>query len=227
MENIADILQGVSALAWPIIIIIVIMLFHNNVRDLIESAKSRKFTVKVAGNELTMEEISEQQRNLISDLQEQLIELQKQVHSLAGSEQLQSSSQTVEEETRGDRKSASRILWVDDNPKNNAYLIQGFGDQGVEVVTALSTEEALKRFSQGKFDRVITDMGRQEEKQFNPQAGLELTHQIRSIDDKIPIIVYTSPRSARRDRESAISAGATNITSSPTELLNTLQIGTN
>jgi CheY-like chemotaxis protein len=224
MENIPDILQGVAALTWPIIIIIVILLFRANVRELIESAKSRKFTVKVAGNELTMDEISEQQRNLISDLQEQLVELQKQVDSIVKSEQTMSLPTAKEAEEAP--SVANHILWVDDNPKNNAFLIESFEGQGISVVTATSTEDALRNFNRRIFDRVITDMGRLEGKQFNPQAGLELIRQIRLIDNEIPIIMYTSSRSAREQRSVVLDAGATNITASPTELLNSLNLGT-
>lgn len=225
MNTIPDLLQALAALSWPAIVVIILILFRDNVREIIDSAKSRGFTVRVAGNELTMEEVSEQQLNLISDLQQQLVELQAQVGGITTGGRgpgLAESAPTAGER----RQEVSRILWVDDKPKSNAYLIQSFQAQGIDVVTAFSTDEALRKLSRGSrgFDRVITDMGREESGKFNPIAGLELTRRIRPAAPDIPIILFTSPRAAHERREEAYAAGIDEVTSSATELLKLLQI---
>jgi hypothetical protein len=61
MENAANIIQAVASIAWPLIVLFVLIRFGNAIKSVLESAKGRKFSLKVAGNELTMEEISEQQ----------------------------------------------------------------------------------------------------------------------------------------------------------------------
>lgn len=220
MENIGQILQGLASLAWPIIVIIILFGFRSSVTALLESAKARKFTIKVAGNELTMEEASEQQRALISDLQKQIVDIQKNIEAVRGTKQV---GEAVVEEKKA--VAANTILWVDDKPRNNAFLIENLTEQGISVTTAQSTAEALAMFGSRRFDRIISDMGRYEEGRFNPVAGLELTRQIRATDPNVPIVVYTSIRSAQEQRQAALDAGVTEITASPTVLLNALQMG--
>lgn len=56
MTELKDLLDGVAALLWPLIVIAILYLFRPAVVAIIESAKSRKFTLKVGGQELTMEQ---------------------------------------------------------------------------------------------------------------------------------------------------------------------------
>jgi hypothetical protein len=60
MESLSTLLSSLASLAWPAIFAVVIFKFSEPLKKLIESAQGRKFTLKVAGNELTMEEASEQ-----------------------------------------------------------------------------------------------------------------------------------------------------------------------
>ena len=65
MESLAKLISALSALAWPAIFCYLLYKFHDPILTLIKSAQGRKFTIKVAGNELTMEEASEQQRKIV------------------------------------------------------------------------------------------------------------------------------------------------------------------
>jgi hypothetical protein len=56
MAEFGDLLEGVAAVLWPLILIVIVYLLHPVVIAIIESAKSRKFTVRFGGQELTMEE---------------------------------------------------------------------------------------------------------------------------------------------------------------------------
>ena len=69
MEPLAKLLSALASLAWPVIFVVLIFVFFDPLKKLIESARGRKFTIKVAGNELTMEEASEIQRQTVSDIQ--------------------------------------------------------------------------------------------------------------------------------------------------------------
>ncbi len=223
MENIAAIIQSIASLVWPLIVILVLFTFRSSIKDLIETAKSRKFTVKVGGSELTMEELSKQQHSLIDDLQNKLGELQKQVDAVTKilpNMPAQESTKSAEKQS----EVARLILWVDDNPRNNSFLAQSIQDKGVEVVTALSTKEAIEKFKSAKFDRVITDMGRNEDGRFNSIAGLELTENIRKFNPNIPIFIFTNWRTAQEQKIASEQVGVTDITSSPSTLLNLLNI---
>jgi CheY-like chemotaxis protein len=171
-----------------------------------------------------MEELSEQQRTIVADVQRQLVDLQKQIEPLLKAQQMHPATEPLLMAEEKRPETVKWILWADDNPKNNAFLIEGLQDQGIDVVTALSTNEALAKFSGKKFDRVITDLGRQEDGRFNPMAGIELIRRIRSMDAHVPIFVYTNVRSASEQRRTALEAGANDITASPTDLLSMLQL---
>jgi CheY-like chemotaxis protein len=219
MEQFGTLLQGLASLAWPIIFALILLGFRDSIKEVLSSAKSRKFTIKVAGNELTMEEASEQQRALIRDLQTQVADIQRHLKDYAPS--VLSSEPSIMEKALHD--TVKSILWVDDNPRNNSFLIESLQSGGFEVVLAVSTADALAKFKAGRFDRVISDMGRTESGQHNAIAGLELTRKIREIDGNVPIIIYTTSRAVRAYRVEALSAGANEITASPTVLMNALE----
>jgi len=220
MEQLSVLLQSVATLAWPLIVIIILFSFRDVIKAVLDSAKSRKFTVKLGGNELTMEEASKQQGQEISDLRQQIVAIQHKLDALAPAQRME---KTVPVDERTDK--VKSILWVDDHPRNNATLIEDLSKMGIEIVTATSTADALAKVEAKRFDRIISDMGRTESGQYQRSAGLDLTRQIRAVDKKVPIIIYSSSRAAQTYRAEALAAGANEITSSPTVLYTALQLG--
>ena len=211
--DIGPLLDGIASIVWPLIIVFVIWLLRKPIKGVLESAKLRKFTIKVGEYELTMEEFSEQQRVLISDLQEQIIALQSKPGETV-------SGQTATE-IRPSREGA--VLWVDDNPENNSFLIAYLSDLRVDVVTSTSTSDGLAIFNSMKFGLIVSDIGRKESNEYNQTAGLDLLKAIRQKDKEIPVIFYTSSRSAKAYREEANKLGANEVISSPTKLLDVLR----
>ena len=82
-----------------------------------------------------------------------------------------------------------RVLWVDDHPENNLEERRFLEAQRIAVYTATSTEDALKLLAmyRGRYDAVISDMGRGEE----PLAGLRLVETMRERGDATPFYMYT------------------------------------
>ena len=72
---------------------------------------------------------------------------------------------------------------------------------------------------------IVTDMGRTEEGEFRSHAGLALLRQLHEAEQSQPVLVYTSTRRVELDRQDALDAGATVVTSSPTELFAALPPG--
>lgn len=217
-ESLSKLLTAIAALAWPLIFAGMVIKFAAPLARVIESAMGRKFTIKVAGNELTMDEASAQQQKIIGDMQAKLADLEKRIAQAPGA-LLQSPAQAEEEEARQvAARAGKRVLWVDDNPKNNSYLVASLEDRGVRVDTALSTDEALRMFEATSYDSVITDMGRPEGK----TAGIDLTRVLRAQNPALPIFIYCSAATARNMREEARAAGASDITSSSATLLSRL-----
>ena len=57
MEGIAGLINAIANLLWPLIMLVLIAQFTPAIRGIIESARSRRFTLKVGGQELTVDEV--------------------------------------------------------------------------------------------------------------------------------------------------------------------------
>lgn len=175
-------------------------------------------TVIVAGAELTIAEVSEQSRKLLGDLQDQILNLQK------------ANPQVAEERTLEEAVGTSSvphvrsILWVDDNPKNNSFLVERFIKLGIKVKAVVSTAHALAELKAGSFDRIISDMGRHEAEGYNQTAGIDLLRSVRDLGIQTPLAIYCSARAVGTYGSEALELGATAVTSSPTSLLQALRI---
>ena len=111
------------------------------------------------------------------------------------------------------RASRSTVLWVDDNPSNNIYERQALEALGVSFVSAISTEDALKKISRQRFDAIISDMGRPPDS----RAGYTLLDKLRSNGDQTPFIIYASSRNSEHVAESR-RHGAIGCTNNANEL---------
>lgn len=107
-----------------------------------------------------------------------------------------------------------RILWVDDMPQNNIREQNAMTALGMQVTTATSTEDALDRLDESKFDVVITDMGRPG----NRQAGYELLEKMQERGHTEPVIIYAGSNRPEH-KEQARKLGAFGSTNRPDELL--------
>ena len=213
MDNLAQLLAALASLAWPVLLAVLLYQLHRPLRALLESALKRKFSVKVGGYELTMEEASEQQRKIVSDLQNKLAELEKRLTT-------GTASLTPQPQQATPRTSSKRILWVDDNPKNNSYFLATLEERGVRVDTALSTDAGIAQFKQLPYDIVVSDMGRPE----SEKAGIELTRALKLISPATPVYIFCGAWTARNLRAEALAAGAREITSSGSTLLSALPL---
>lgn len=118
----------------------------------------------------------------------------------------------------------SRILWVDDQPQNNTSMVKVLQDRGIEVVISPSTQDALKKLKEGPFDRIISDMGREEDGRYNDTAGIDLVKAVRAAGLDVPISIHCSGAAASKYGDQAIQAGAKVVTPSRTVLLKALEL---
>jgi len=244
MESIATIIESIATILWPVIVIIILVSFRKNIQALIKSSETRKFQIKIGEMELSMDEFGQQQAMMIKDLQTRVNDIQRQLEgdtpkaiakaavpdvnppaaAVETSEKRSVEEGTIEAhyEKIDLDDDISSILWVDDHPKNNAMLINSLQNSGITVSSAMNTKEAVERFKHGSFDCIISDSCRHEGRELdNCQAGIELASQIREINGKVPIYLYTDKVDQKMKRK-AEEAGATAVTSSPSELLKLL-----
>ena len=114
------------------------------------------------------------------------------------------------------------ILWFDDFPSNNAFLIEQFQNEGLDIQLALSTAEGMSKFQSGDFNLIITDLDRTEGGIDNRFAGLDLIKKVRTQNQNIPILVYTG-RGGYLNRARLFIAGATKVFQSTVELVRIIQ----
>jgi CheY-like chemotaxis protein len=220
MENLPDLLRAVASLLWPVIVVILLFAFRDAIRQVIRSAQSRKFTVKVGEMEVEMDEYNRQQSELIKDLQNQVVSLQKAIEGGQTPGQADPQQATVPDYSLEAAPRPRSVLWVGDHPHENAVMLQNLQDAGIQVTTALSSREGLTRLRAAPFDTVVTDLD-------HPNGtipagsvpGIELIKAIRQMDENIPVYVFTSPRKAEKMCDAAQDAGANQVTASPTILL--------
>lgn len=93
------------------------------------------------------------------------------------------------------------ILWVDDNPRNNAGIALALTDRGIRVDAVTSTREALERVATTGYALIITDVGRTEDGTEHPKAAVELLQALRERNVTTPVVVFTGGRGMELAKE--------------------------
>lgn len=216
----------VGAIAWPVAIFAVAMLFRHRIREFIavltnraasddvEVAVGRFFRMAVkstaylaAATEKRRDQSPGGGQRAATHAEELAADLEMNTGALAGIA-IQAASRT---------HATPRILWVDDMPQNNVYERQTFEALGIEIVLRTSTDQALDLIEVQSFDVIISDMGRPGD----DRAGYTLLDTLRP-GNRTPFIVYSSSNK-REHKEEAKEHGALGATNSPTELLALVQ----
>jgi CheY-like chemotaxis protein len=111
---------------------------------------------------------------------------------------------------------SARVLWVDDNPKNNERERQYLRTQGVTFDNVVSTQEALEQLRNAPYDLVITDLGRATVSETSPLAGLAM---LKSVIGEAgpPVIVYAGAQAVLL-RAEVIRLGGLGSTNRPDDL---------
>ncbi|MBN8509328.1 MAG: response regulator [Burkholderiales bacterium] len=164
-----------------------------------------------SGRELPVEELTRLQQVALEDVQRTVARMAKQIPA---------------EEEAGDlrRAPAQRVLWVDDNPENNALLVDQLERMGVSVDAVKSTDDAKRRFDGGaRYAAVVSDMGRTEGGRRVDDAGVVLVRELKARFPALPVFVYCSPQALTTFGDAARAAGVDHITSSGTRLLSELR----
>ena len=225
----ARIIEAIGSLLWPLLVAVllirVIPHIPGVVADLRKAMRTRAFTVKVGGVELSVEDATEQLRRQVADLQTQV------ATQLAERGEPDSSGPPAAPGAPAGAAAGpvagqdrATILWVDDAPDDNALELAKLRDDGLEVLLARSTAEAMDVLSLRRGIRaIVTDLGRSEDGEFRSHAGLALLRQLREAEQDQPVLVYTSTRRVELDRQDAMEAGAVTVTASPIELFAALR----
>lgn len=117
--------------------------------------------------------------------------------------------------------SVSHVLWVDDNPENNAEVAKEFEFRGIQVTAAVSTADAVQRYDPAVHKFIVSDMGRFEgaDKAYVERAGLDLLTQLKARRADVQLVFCTSARAATTYRAEALAAGARAVVEDCSEVL--------
>jgi CheY-like chemotaxis protein len=225
----ARIIEAIGSLLWPLLVAVLLIRILPHVpgvvADLRRALRSRAFTVKVAGVELTVEEATEQLRRQVTDLQTHMaLQLAERDGAAPVPPPAPPSAAGAGEAAGPPAPGRPTLLWVDDHPDDHALELAKLRDDGIEVLLARSTAEALDVLSLRRgVGAVVTDLARSEDGEFRAHAGLALLRQLKEAEHDQPVLVYTEAARAELDRRDALDAGAALVTASPVELLAALQ----
>jgi len=227
VEAIAKLLEALSPLAWVGFAVFVVWKFKPLIEKLLVSGRME---IEIAGQKLSIAQVTANNGENISDLQARLAKLEAVVlptEVLELSAPPAATPDAVETPGRDagepdDRPSArapdhrpspKTILWVDDEPGNNAFLVERFRAEGHVVVTCRTTADAIERLAAARYDRIISDLGRVEHGVDRPLAGREFVEEVRRRRIDTPILIFGASR-AYLMRDDLIAAGATAVTTS-------------
>jgi CheY-like chemotaxis protein len=229
----ARIIEAIGSLLWPLLVAVLLIRVIPHVpgvvADLRRAMRTRGFTVKVGGVELSVEEATEQLRRQVTDLQTHMaVQLAEQGEAGAAPPAAPDGNDGPAGPggPTGPAGGQGRpvVLWVDDRPDANTLELAKLRDDGVEVLLARSTAEALDVLSLRRgVQAVVTDLGRTEDGEFRSHAGLALLRQLKEAEQDQPVLVYTDPRRVDLDRQDALDAGASLVTASPLDLFAALR----
>ncbi|MEV0893004.1 hypothetical protein [Promicromonospora sp. NPDC050262] len=228
MTPVADLIGAVASLLWPLLVIVVLLVFGRQLLSKLRN--SDDVTLEIGGQRLNLKQATDQQSDMITDLQHEVALLKRQLDGVLPNPEAETIEQFQAATPRSDETAWTSqeqerqvsvpvnlpILWVDDHPENNAMVAESWRRDGAEVDTARSTAEAMRLLAGRRYGMVISDMGRHESGVDVSDAGLRLLAKVRAADAHLPFVLYGNVEPVA---EAARAAGATLVTGSTFELV--------
>lgn len=209
-DNPNSLLELLRILIWPALILYLSIQFRGAIIALIKPPESGQSTVKIGmgGVEITRIASSVASVAVAAGVQAGKEGTDVPQEQIAGSI---SHAVAASLGSAPSQIAARRILWVDDNPPNNALLAKSFRDLGIEVIEVRATDDAVRLLEKSrKFDLVITDMSRPPDQ----EAGLTLLQHMREWNVRLPTVIYAA-RWAQEHQGKEQEFGAALITNNP------------
>ena len=211
LSNSAQLISAIVPLAWPLLVGIVVWKLFPSIRTLIQRGE---VDLEVGGMKIKIQNATENLDDSIADLQAKIIDLQEKIGHLDAPEQIKDSAVSPIPHLE-----SKAVLWVDDNPENNAFEIERLTDWGFEVVLAKSTTEAMLKLANETFSLVLSDLGRREDGIYRSKAGMLLLRSMREAGYQQPFLAYTSDKNIEQNDAEVREAGGDGATASQVDLL--------
>ncbi len=91
------------------------------------------------------------------------------------------------------KKPMKKILLIDNEENIQIVYREEFEDDGYQVISALSGEEGLKKFSEEKPDIVILDI------HMPGMGGVEVLRKMKTLDPAVPVVLSSAYQEFKSD----------------------------
>ena len=239
----AALITAIGGLVWPLVGIALLWTLRKRFAAMVDSIVQRGGGVKLAGFEVSVAQVTEQQQGLIADLQIRLAGIEDRLEAAAstlidttgnvssldtakseksvGTTPIPGEAGNIDLDTVASSRSipyGTMILWVDGHPEAAAALIDTIEKRGARIIKSLSISDALDQISAREFNVIVARMkigGRAD-------GGVELTQRMLAIQPLTTIFVFADLGNAERFGLEALVAGAQFVTDSAAELIRRL-----
>lgn len=212
----AEFWKSLGSVLWPIATLII---FFGS-KNVIKSVFSKEsISIEVAGMKISVADAAKNIGKDLADIQQKVASIEQKIY---GEKLVIDNSGSLEVSKNSSISTILykplSIIWVDDFPSNNAFLVDKLQREGINIELSLSTSDALEKIANRSYNAVISDLGRKEDGQQKPMAGLDLIKSLRGSGNNIPILIYAGSRGIE-NREILLKAGADIVTASGTEVV--------
>lgn len=213
LQVLVALVQGVS---WQLLILFVLIYFGAPLRNFVSNLGEFTFRAGASGLEATAKRRIEAGVLLGSASAIKSGDATNSSPQLPGAEEAKEIatvvSQTLKPKVAQQLAKAS-VLWIDDNPADNAHAIRSLEAVGIDFTISPSIQDALEKIRMNTYDTIVSDM----RQSGNPTAGYELLRELQRLGVNTPVIIYGSSNEPRFKAE-ARAQGAFGDTGNPQEL---------
>ena len=207
-----DFWKNLGSVLWPIVTLIIFFAGKNLIGKLFTKDQ---ISIEVAGMKLNLADAAKNIGKDLADLQQKVASIEQ---SMQNAQKSAGTSEILNPSLSLPTQKSLSIIWVDDFPSNNAFLVDRLQQDGINIELSLSTSDALEKIRSRSYNAIISDLGRKEDGQNKPMAGLDLIKSLRGSGEKTPILIYAGRRGLE-NKEILINAGANIVSASGTEVI--------
>ncbi|WP_155982409.1 hypothetical protein [Xanthobacter sp. 126] len=198
MAIFTELLKAIAPIMWAGL---AIYAFYTLKSTIISLLKSRAISIKVAGTEINLPEATEKIGQAVADIQSKLAELPipSTNISLPRSEEINSQNESATSSMTQQlgvpiRPPTARILWVDDQPLNYAFLIERLRGEGHLIDTSTTTEDAIHRLNSYQYDGIISGLWEGGSNVKSSISTIDFVITVRESNIILPILIFANSR---------------------------------
>ena len=213
LQVVVALVQGIS---WQLLILFVLLYFGAPLRNFLNNLGEFTFRAGASGLEATAKRRIEAGVLLGSASALKSGDRADEQPQLPGADEAREIATVVSQTLKpkvAQQLARASILWVDDNPADNAHEIRSLEALGIGFTLSPSTQDALEKLRMSDYNAIVSDM----RQAGTPSAGYDLLQELQRLGVKTPVIIYSRSNDPSFKAE-ARAQGAFGSTGDPQEL---------